>query len=556
MAATLRPYQIEAVQAVKNDWYGEHPNTLLVAACGSGKTVIFLDILTTEVPKNNGRGLILVQRDELASQPRQKIRQFWPEWDRLSGTIQAKENDTDARLTVASVQSLIQPRRMKALLSHGPITHVVCDESHHILSPVHVSIINQLREANPELRLLGVTATPVRGDKKGLIQMFTHVAARYDIRLLVKLGYLVPPRGMAVETGADISKTRKGADYDGESVAQIYGKANVWELVVSSHQKYASDRKASVAFTPDVKSAYQLAEAFRSAGITAEAVDGTTPTDERRAILDRFRSGKTSVVANCNVLMEGTDIPQIDCIHWCRPTMSDSMYCQGIGRSLRTYPGKLDAIILDYCPADYRNIVLAGDILGRLSSEGGDVGTDDPTDSREHGGEAFAVDSQGNLDYGDPNTLIARSLDYLNATPYAWHLENNRATLAIRGWDGRCSQTLEIHAARNQQCLLVLITSYGNKQPVRVTKVATGTDVQELIAIGSEYADKHADTVLVQRGRSWQQMPPSPAQLNMLHWFDVPPDRIEALSKGEASKLITHFQAQQALERFSETVRR
>lgn len=555
MAATLRPYQIEAVAAVKADWDGAHPSTLLVAATGSGKTQIFLEILTTEVPACNGRGIVLIHRDELSQQPRQRIRQYWPEWDRLSGTIQGKENDTDARLTIASVQSLIQPRRMKALLSSGPITHCVIDEAQHAVAKSYKDIVDQLREAHPSMKLLGVTATPVRSDKKGLIEMFSHVAARYDIRLLVKMGYLVPPKGLAVETGADISKTKKNGDYDGESVAQIYGKANVWELVVESHRKYASECKSSIAFTPDVKSAYDLAEAFCKAGIKAEAADGTTPIEKRRRILDNFRSGKTSVIVNCGLWVEGTDIPQIDCVHWCKPTTSDSVYIQGVGRGLRLYPGKSSCLILDYAPADYRNIVLAGDILGRLSSEGGDVGDDGGT-TREHTGEAFAVDAQGNLDFGDPSKLIARSLDYLNASPYEWHLEGDRASLSIQGWNSEYKSSLVIYPSVRGECVLALVSDYGKQRSPTVVILDKGEDIQSLIIKGSTYADKHADQALAQRGRGWRQMPPSPSQLSMLHWFDVPTERIECLTKGEASRLITHYQAQKTLERFRETVHR
>lgn len=562
MPATLRPYQIEAVEAVRSDWNGDHPNTLLVMATGGGKTVCFLDLLTREVTSCNGRGLIIVHTDELVQQPRKAIRQFWPEWDRLSGTIKAKENDTDARLTVGSIQTLRNPNRMKALLDCGPITHLVVDESHRILGPTYLEAIDRLRDANHELRMLGVTATPIRGDKQGLIRVFNHVAGRYDIRLLVKLGYLVPMNGLAIATGVDLARVRKSkdGDYNADTVADILGKANTWDLIVESHRQYGEHRK-SLAFTPNVESAYTLAEAFRTAGITSDAIDGKMKTDSRRRVLENFTSDKIEVLVNCNIMTEGVDIPAISLIHMARMTRSDSLYAQMVGRGMRLFPLKTDLRVCDYAPLDYRNIVMMGDLLGKLSSKGGDITEEDVSEQREHMGEAFAVDAQGNLDFGDPSKLIARSLDYLNASPFEWHLENERtsgkpvAVLAIQGWNHEYKSTLVIYPTDNA-CYLTLVNDFGRGQQPTIRQLAKGGNIEELIVQGNAYAEKHADQALTRRGRGWRSQVPSSSQVSLLHGYNESDERIETLTMGEASRLLTWHQAITSIRRYGETVGR
>ena len=215
---------------------------------------------------------------------------------------------------------------------------------HHTVATSYRKVLEGLQAVYPSLRHVGVTATPMRADGEGLAQVYDREVAHYGIKEMVGGGWLVPPRWLAIQTGISLAQVAisKG-DYVGKQLADVFETANCFELVVESHKKYADGRQC-LAFVQSVDGAYRLAETFREAGVVAEAADGTTPKDERAGILRRFRSGKTQVLCNVALWTEGLDVPQVSCIHQVRPTKSDGLYLQMIGRGLRPVPGKDDCI--------------------------------------------------------------------------------------------------------------------------------------------------------------------------------------------------------------------
>jgi len=315
------------------------------------------------------------------------------------GIVKAGANDVRAQVVVASVQTLARPKRMAQLLepftpseygsllarSAEPFDLVVVDEAHHAAADSYRGIIDALRaghtgcdllgsdhyhdrpaspdevDAGHELGvafdpcpgaagplLLGVTATPDRGDGKGLDDLFDEVAFSYDLLWGIRAGYLADLRGKRVvvdtlDMGA--VKVRRG-DFDQGQAGRAMEDAEVDRFVVAAWLEHALGRRTLV-FTPTVEVARLVAEAFQHVGVAAAYVHGGTPMDERRQLLQAYSRGDLTVLANCAVLTEGYDEPRTDCIVVARPTKSRALYAQMVGRGTRRHPEKADCLVLD-----------------------------------------------------------------------------------------------------------------------------------------------------------------------------------------------------------------
>lgn len=324
--------------------------------------------------RRGGRTLILAHRDELVSQAEAKVREVWPE--AYVGVVKAERNEVRADVVVASVQTLARPNRLAQLMAPwsgvtllgvaDPFDLVVVDEAHHTAADSYRAILTHLRagvgptcagcshsyayhrpDDTPALArcascpctgmaemlpagplLLGVTATPDRGDGKGLDDLFTEVVFSYDLLWGIRAGYLADLRGRRVQVAnLDMTKvkTRHG-DYDQGQAGRAMEAAGVQHHVVAAWQAEAADRRTLV-FTPTVEVARLVAEEFRHHGVAADYVHGGTPLAERRAMLARFQAGELQVLANCAVLTEGFDAPRTDCVVVARPTKSRALYC-------------------------------------------------------------------------------------------------------------------------------------------------------------------------------------------------------------------------------------
>jgi superfamily II DNA or RNA helicase len=343
----LRPYQRQTIDSVRAAWRKGDGDVLAMLATGAGKTIIFLaliDEILHEQP--DARILVVAHRKELIEQPAERIAQFWPGRAQLIGIVMADQNECDRQIVIGTVQTLQVDRRMAELLSHGPVDYLIIDEAHHAAADGYLSVIQALRDVNPNLKHLGVTATPERADNNGL--PYESKVVHFGVKELVRDGYLAPPRWLAIQTGislAGVSMHGSGADRDfsQRGLVDVFETDNCFDLVVESHGKYADGRKA-LAFTSSVEGSYRLAEKFNAAGIAAVAADGTTKKAQRSEILSDFRAGRYAILCNCALYGEGLDVPEVSCIHQVRPTKSDGLYLQMVGRGLRTFPGKEDCI--------------------------------------------------------------------------------------------------------------------------------------------------------------------------------------------------------------------
>jgi superfamily II DNA or RNA helicase len=545
-AIRLRDYQQAAIAAVQRDWQAGYTDVLGVMATGGGKTAVFLALLVDELTRHHGaRALIIAHRKELIEQPLHRLAQFWPEWAWRVGIVMGSRDECDRQIVVATIQTLANGRRLARVLAHGEIYYLIVDEAHHSCASSYVEVLRALRDRNPRLRHLGVTATPIRADGHGLIEVYQKTSFCYDIKPLVRAGWLVPPRWLAIQTGISLAGVAKhNGDYATRALADVYETQNCFDLVVESHMRYASERQC-IAFVETVDGAYKLAETFRQAGVPAAAADGTTAKRDRGEILRDFRAGRIQVLCNVALWTEGLDVPEVSCIHQVRPTQSDALYLQMIGRALRPVPGKQDALILDYAPLEARQVVMMGDVLGV------DARKDAYVKATEKPGEViggFTYDGSVKWLTGDPMEIISRELDYLDLSPWSWHREaDGWLSLGLGKASDGIERTLAISpAAESDQRTLWGIAKREDDHP-RAYLIRQG-DFQELSEAAEELIEKWANPILAAKGRRWRKEPPTMAQIEFAGRLGV----YEAgISKGELAARITHALAVKAIRRNS-----
>ena len=318
----LRPYQTEAVNKIVERW-GEWRKELLVLPTGCGKTVVF----NTVAHERPGNVLILAHRDELIEQARDKYFKMFGE---TAGKIKASERDLQ-RVTVGSVQTMMRHDYT------GQFGTVIVDEAHHTISDSYMKVLDQF----PEAKVLGVTATPDRGDKKSLARYYDGIAYEYGLKQAVSDGYLCNITARTVPLEIDMSNVKISlGDFQVDSVAETLEP--YLPKIAEAIQEYASARK-TVIFCPLISIAQELAGMIPG----AREVNGQSP--DRKEVLEWFdHAGPGSVLCNAMLLTEGWDCPSVDCVVVLRPTKIRSLYAQMIGRGTRLSPGKDNLLILDF----------------------------------------------------------------------------------------------------------------------------------------------------------------------------------------------------------------
>lgn len=432
---TLRPYQVAARDAVRAHWQANNRAALVVLPTGTGKTEVILATLEAELYAGTlRRAVILAHRQELIYQPRDRAAKNWPNLPPL-GVVMADEDQADARIIVATVQTLTSGsgERLANILRHGPVSHLVVDEAHHTTARTYGQVIEVLTAANPDLRILGVTATPKRTDKEGLARVYgKHPVYRLTLKEAIKAGALCPFRAIGVElpvsaAGVRLVGNNGDTDYDQEAMGAVMDAANARELIVETWRREASDRPTMI-FTSSVDQAHHLASDFRRAGYNFEAVDGTTPKADRQRIIEEYQAGKLQGIVNCQVFTEGFDAPHTSCLGMAKPTKSDLVYMQCAGRGLRTHPSKDHCLILDFAPADARDIMFAGDLVGKPKA---DKKAEEQAEKKGVILGCFAIGRDGSGIDGDPDEVKMRLLDLLSSSPLRWTYGENVATVPL-----------------------------------------------------------------------------------------------------------------------------
>lgn len=332
----LRPYQAEAKDAILRDWSEGNRKVLLVLPTGCGKTIVFASVIQDCVSRGR-RALILAHREELLDQASDKLRTAYDlETVLEKGTSHSLGSDIP--ITVGSVQSLAQVARLEQF-PPDYFDDIVVDETHHILSESYQRVVNHFPNAN----ILGVTATPDRGDRKDLSKFFDKISYEYSLRQAVDQHYLCRLEAEQIPLEIDLSHVHM---QDGDYAVSEIGTAldPYLETIAKEMLKY-KDRKA-VVFLPLIETSRKFCQMLNDLGFRAAEVNGSSP--DRAEILKDFDEGKYNILCNAMLLTEGWDCPSVDCVVVLRPTKVRSLYCQMIGRGTRLYPGKDKLLILDF----------------------------------------------------------------------------------------------------------------------------------------------------------------------------------------------------------------
>lgn len=347
----LRPRQKTFVERSVNA-LDEHGNTLGVAPTGAGKTIMLSGVVGQMLGDNDAKAGVLAHRDELTAQNVLKFAKVNPAIS--TSIIDACTKSWRGRTTFAMVPTLARRANLDVMPA---LDLLVIDEAHHVAADSYRRIIDHARDRNPEVKVFGVTATPNRGDKKGLRPVFSNVADQISIGELIAFGHLVSPRTFVIDVGAqealqNVSKTID--DFDMKAVDAIMNKAPITDAVIRHWREKAGDRQ-TVVFCSTVDHARNVRDAFSAAGINSEMVYGDMSTGERRSALLAYENGDVQVIINVAVLTEGWDHQPTSCVILLRPSSYKSTMIQMVGRGLRTvdpneFPGvvKTDCIVLDF----------------------------------------------------------------------------------------------------------------------------------------------------------------------------------------------------------------
>ena len=343
VAVKLRPYQEEAVLAVRDEWASGRKSTLLTMATGVGKTTVFGEIARRCV--DNGSGvLVIAHRGELIDQAASRlsgmcgmpvaIEKAERRWDDIA--------EIGMPICVGSVQTLQGDRLDAFPLETYKV--LVIDEAHHAVSESYRRIIDRHKENGGYL--LGVTATADRADKRGLAEVFDSIAYEYPLARAVSEGYLCPIRAKCLPLQIDLTDVKVS---HGDFQANELGSAlDPYIPEVARVMARECTGKKTVCFLPLVSTSEKMAEALNEAGLRAVAASGYDSKEERARKKDMFERGEYDVLCNSMLYTEGWDCPSVDCVVVLRPTKSRSLYAQMVGRGTRLAPGKDHLLLLDF----------------------------------------------------------------------------------------------------------------------------------------------------------------------------------------------------------------
>ena len=555
VAQELRPYQRECIQRIVESYKAKRRRVLVSLPTGTGKTVVFASF--PRALRMKKKMLVLAHRDELLEQAREKLRHVAPD---VTVTIEQAQRHADpaAQVVIASVPTLGRTTRKRlAALRPEDFSIVVVDEAHHAVATTYRTIFDHfgLFSASDVLRV-GFTATPRRGDGRGLGEIFEEIVYARGIEEMMREGWLCPIAGWRVTTDVDLDEVQvRHGDFVESQLARAVNLRARNDAVLEAYSKYASGRRALV-FCADVAHAKAMAETFASAGVVARPVWGEMPREARHEALASLRSGETKVLTNCNVLTEGFDEPRVECVVMARPTKSRLLYAQMIGRGTRQHPGKDNLIVIDVAD-NSREHSLAGihDVL--------DLPEDIDLEGRSAMATLDAIRAIGKYPWIDLDRLrrgsdvrlvadaiqgvvrakhvLAERIDFFSFEPpdairdltaLAWH--------SVPGGDF----ALEIGDERLfvTQTLLgqyqLLLSVNGAKQ-----RIASSKQLEWIIRLADDWVHtQRPDSVkLASMDARWRQLPPTEKQLARIARMRAPVPK--ELTRGQASWIISHQDA-------------
>ena len=369
MRFSLRDYQKKAIHAVLQQRREGYRRLLVCLPTGAGKTVIFSELC--RLAKRDV--LVLAHREELLTQAKNKIEGMTEGAARVD--IEQGENTASehCNVVVASIRSL-RTERLERLKKSKDFGLIIYDECHHAAAEDNMRVLRELGcfDADWDGTLLGFTATTTRGDGIGLGEVFELIAYERSVVEMIKEQFLVPLKGYRINTAVDLYNIMGDSDADLEEHLDIESRN---ALVARSIQELARDRR-TIVFCVSVHHAINLGKSLNALGIPTGVIYGAMPKDKRVETLRLFREEKLLALTNVGVLTEGFDDPGVSCIAMARPTKSESLYAQCIGRGARLAPGKTDCIVLDFVDLSDLSLVNLPSLLGlpkELNLQGAEV---------------------------------------------------------------------------------------------------------------------------------------------------------------------------------------
>lgn len=337
MGQELRPYQQQARDRIHAEWDAGHTRTLLVLPTGTGKTIVFASVAADQV-RAGDRVLILAHRGELLEQAADKLQ-------RSTGLVSAVEKaestclDSWFRVVVGSVQTLQRTARLERF-PQDYFGTIIIDEAHHAITDGYRRTLDYFGDA----KVLGVTATPDRGDMRNLGEVFDSLAFEYKLTDAIKEGYLCKIMAQTIPLQLDItSVTMSGGDY---AVGDLGTALDPYLEQIAAEMARRCKSRKTVVFLPLIKTSQKFRDLLNTYGFRAAEVNGQS--DDRRQVLADFDAGKYNVLCNSMLLTEGWDCPSVDCVVVLRPTKVRSLYSQMVGRGTRLAEGKTDLLLLDF----------------------------------------------------------------------------------------------------------------------------------------------------------------------------------------------------------------
>ncbi|KAL7273355.1 putative ATP-dependent helicase IRC3 [Rhizina undulata] len=352
---TLRPYQRQCIEAVLKSMEEGYRRLGISLATGSGKTVIFTDLISkVHHPTNKlaRQTMIIVHKVELVEQAAAHCKAVYP-YMTVELEMASSHASGNAHITVASVQSLVSNDRFTKF-DPKKFKLILLDECHHAVAPSylrvldHFGVLDPVPEAKDTPYIVGVSATMFRPDNARLSKVMDYIVYHRDFTEMMHSNWLAPIKLTTIKADFNLFGVQsRGGDFNVEELSIRVNTDKANDTIVRAWFEKAKRRKSTLVFCVDIAHVHNLTAKFRDYGIDAKPITYMTVPEERQARLRAFRNGKIKVLVNCGVFTEGVDIPNIDCVVLARPTKSLNLVIQMIGRGLRLHPGKEDCYILD-----------------------------------------------------------------------------------------------------------------------------------------------------------------------------------------------------------------
>lgn len=551
----LRDYQSECIDSVFRAWGEGVRRPAAVLPTGAGKTVVFSHLIqqwrgaaesigekgsAALRAEHGSRVMVLAHRDELVDQAINKIRAALPA-DVSVGKVKAGDNQITSDVMVCSVQTLASARRREQVqyseISHGKVGLIITDECHHAAAVSY----GKVYEAFPGALQLGVTATLARGDSVGLGSVWDEVVYTRSILWMISKGHLCDVRTRRVEVdGLDMAGVKTtGGDYSVGALGDALEETGYADVIAKAYGEHAAGRPGIV-FTPTVATAEHVTETMNGAGFRTAVISGETPRDERRQVYEDFRTGRVQVLANCMVLTEGFDAPWAQVAVIARPTQSAPLYTQMVGRVLRTWPGKADALVLDVVGASSHKLRTLVDLTEQAVPDIRDG---------ESLAEAVLREEEASQRPAAPGSVAfdmrARDVDMFAASDTAWNKTAGGVMYIECGpaEDSRAQRRVFLWPSE-EPGLWDVCGQMDGKAPGKFDPY-TGLDISSAMAWGEVVAEDRG-AFSVKRSARWRRGEPSEAQAAYAARLGID---TTGMSRGDVSDELSRYAAARALDR-------